>query len=136
MEAQFHGDNLFGHVCIHCYNIFQQCSFMMNDDNLALHSLCYITAYFSFITAHLCSDNLFFRLCRWQRLEGAYRQAMSALREARSGSIAVEQHRNFAGKRCNSSPAFGQAKRPKMNSWTRKFFCLAETEESKVPSNT
>ena len=89
MEAQFHGDNLFGHVRIHCYNIFQQCSFMMNDDNLALHSLCYITAYFSFITAHLCNDNLFFRLCRWHRLEGAYRQAMSALREARSGSIAV-----------------------------------------------
>ena len=115
---------------------------MMNDDNLALHSLCYITAYFSFITAHLCSDSLFFRLCiiiateRWQRLEGAYRQAMSALREARSGSIAVEQRRNFAGKRRNSSPAFAQAKRPKVNSWTHKFFCLAETEESRVPSNT
>ena len=61
---------------------------------------------------------------------------MSALREARSGSIAVEQRRNFAGKWHNSSHAFAQAKRPKVSSWTHKFFCLAKTEKSRVPSNT
>ena len=62
---------------------------------------------------------------------------MSALREARSGSIAVEQRRNFGGRRHNSSTAaFRQAKRPKLNSWTHKFFCLAETEENRVPSNS
>ena len=49
---------------------------------------------------------------------------MSALREARSGSIAMEQRRNFAGKRHNFSPAFAQAKRPKVNSWTHNFFVL------------
>ena len=72
---------------------------------------------------------------RLQRLTGAYSQAMAALREARSGSIAVEQRRNFGGKRRSTgATAFRQPKRPKPNSWTHKFFCLAETEESRVPS--
>ena len=62
---------------------------------------------------------------------------MSALREARSGSIAVEQRRNFAGKRRNSSAAaFRPGKRPKLNSWTHKFYCLAESEETRVPSSS
>ena len=30
---------------------------MHNDDNLILHNLHFMTAHFSFITAHLCSDN-------------------------------------------------------------------------------
>ena len=33
---------------------------MMNDDNLILHNLHFITAHFSFITAHLYSDNPLF----------------------------------------------------------------------------
>lgn len=62
---------------------------------------------------------------------------MAALREARSGSIAVEQRRNFGGKRRNCSTAASrQAKYSKLNSWTHKFFCLAETEEAKVPSSS
>ena len=62
---------------------------------------------------------------------------MAALREVRSGSIAVEQRRNFGGKRRNTSvAALRQAIRPKLNSWTHKFFCLAETEENKVPSTS
>ena len=40
------------------YDVFN--SFMMNDDNLILHNLHFITAHFSFITAHLCSDNPLF----------------------------------------------------------------------------
>ena len=32
---------------------------MHNDDNLILHNLHFITAHFSFITAHLCSDDWF-----------------------------------------------------------------------------
>jgi len=60
---------------------------------------------------------------------------MAALRETRSGSIAVEQCCNFGRKRHNTSTAaFRQAKHPKLNSWTHKFFCLAETEENRVPS--
>ena len=54
---------------------------------------------------------------------------MSALREARSGSIAVEQSRNFAGKWRNSSPAFAQAKRPNVNSWTHNFFVLPKQKK-------
>ena len=43
-------------LCV--YDVFN--SFMMNDDNLILHNLHFITAHFSFITAHLCSDNPLF----------------------------------------------------------------------------
>jgi len=70
---------------------------------------------------------------RHQRLEGAFSQAMTALREARSGSIAVEQCQNFGGKRCGAA-ALRQAKRPKLRSWTHKFFCMAETDDDRVPS--
>ena len=31
---------------------------MISDDDLTLHSLHFITAHFSFITVHLCSDIL------------------------------------------------------------------------------
>ena len=72
---------------------------------------------------------------RWQRLTGAYSQAMAALREDKSRSIAVEQRCKFGGKRHNiSATSFRQPKYPNLNSWTHKFFCLAETEESRVPS--
>ncbi|XP_065895804.1 uncharacterized protein [Dysidea avara] len=74
---------------------------------------------------------------RRQRLEGAYGQAMAALRDARTGSIAVEQRHNFGGKRrSGAAAALRQAKRPKLSTWTHKYYCLAETDEDRVPSSS
>ena len=54
-------------------------------------------------------------IVRRQRLEGAYGQAMVALRDARTGSIAVEQRHNFGGKQRSGAAALRQAKRPKLS---------------------
>lgn len=69
-----------------------------------------------------------------QRLESAYGRAIAALREARSGLVAVEQRRNFGGRR-RSPPAFTQTKRSKLSSWVHKFYCLSETEDDIAPSS-
>ena len=70
-----------------------------------------------------------------QRLQSAFGQAMAALRDARSGSIAVEQRRNFRGRQ-HGGAALRHAKRPKLSTWTHKYYCLAETDEERVPSTT
>ena len=55
-----------------------------------------------------------------QRMESAYGQAMAALREARSGSIATLRQANW----------------PKLSTWTHKYYCLVETDEKRVPSTS
>jgi len=70
-----------------------------------------------------------------QRLESAYGQAMAALREARSESIAVEQRHNFRGKRLGGA-TLSRAKRPKFSVWTHRFYCLSETDDERVPSTS
>ena len=48
---------LLGHV--HSYILFKNV-LMMSDNNLIPHELPFIAAHFSFIIAHLCSDNPLF----------------------------------------------------------------------------
>ena len=60
---------------------------------------------------------------------------MAALRDARSGSIAVEQRRNFGGRR-HGGASLRPAKRPKLSTWTHKYYCLAETDDERVPSTS
>ena len=60
---------------------------------------------------------------------------MAALRDTRSGSIAVEQHRNFGGRR-HGGASLRPAKRPKLSTWTHKYYCLAETDDERVPSTS
>ena len=43
-----------------CSTIFSKAVFKMSKDNLILHNLHFIIAHFSFITAHMSSDNPLF----------------------------------------------------------------------------
>ena len=45
---------------------------MMSDNNLILHKLHFTTTHFSFITVHLCSDNLLLYVGAWKETTHAW----------------------------------------------------------------
>lgn len=69
---------------------------------------------------------------RQQRVGSALSNAISAVREARNNSIAVEQRHNFR-KRRSTFPSAPPNYAKRATSWKHKFFCLSETDDDTLP---
>ncbi len=68
---------------------------------------------------------------RWERFDCAYKSAITSIRGLGSNSNSVGSSKRKGGlSKCSGSVP----KRPKPSSWTHKFFCLAGTDDDKVPT--
>ena len=75
---------------------------------------------------------------KWDRVKNAYQDAIASIRGVNRGNrnlaIAQEQRSNF--KRKSNAPSNSVLKKPKPSSWTQRFYCLACTNDERVPTKT
>lgn len=77
---------------------------------------------------------------RWQQFGTRYANTIQSIRSinSRRDSIAAEQRHNFGKRRRGSSSASstpsGQAKFPRLQTWTHRFVCLPKANNDRIPS--